>query len=245
MLLNGSMASLHAQQYIMVSKDGIRKYVRAGFGYTQWSITMKDSSSRGARGIHLANEVKLVSGFTDVRDHFAVHDAFYFDIDMGVLSSKSRGSNLDVSFRERRFSMTNNFGYLGLVGYRNKQWAAMAGLDLRWHLANVGEMRMPFLDGPLFYFSRAFVGRGEWLIANGNINRRLVGMFWLGPGGGKRQPWQSIRLEFPFGEEARWWLCAQYSGQKAMGEDMFYNSQRVAPMKFNQWTIGLRIQGLP
>lgn len=238
-------ASLSAQQYIWVSNEGIRKTLRVGFGATQWSIKVKDSSLKVARGIHLANEVKIISGFTDMRDHFAVHDAFYFDLNMGVMSGKGRGQNLASSDREGRFGMTANFGYLGVFGYRNKQWAAMAGLDFRWHNATIGDYTMPHLYGPLLYFSRAFVARGEWRIGKDNMNQRLVGMVWWGPGGGKRQPWQSVRLELPLGEEARWWLCAQYSGQKARGEDLFRYGGGEMDMRFSQWMIGLRIQGLP
>ncbi|MFN7312547.1 MAG: hypothetical protein ACK5UI_03605 [Bacteroidota bacterium] len=32
---------------------------------------------------------------------------------------------------ESRFAMTSNFGYLGLVGYRNKKWGALGGVDFR------------------------------------------------------------------------------------------------------------------
>lgn len=238
-------ASLHAQQYIWVSQEGIRRFLRVGFGYAQWSLTMQDSNARHARGIHLANEVKLISGFTDMRDRMAVHDAFYFDMNMGVMTSPQRGANLEPADREGRFSLTANFGYLGVTGYRNKKWAAMGGLDFRWHSANVGDKQMPHLDGPIFYFSRALVGRGEWSFSKENMNRRLVGMLWWGAGGGKRQPWQSVRFEFPLGEEARWWLCAQYSGQKATGEDIYHTSYREAPVRFNQWMFGLRIHGLP
>jgi hypothetical protein len=235
-----------AQEYIYISEEGIRKLLRVNAGVTQWSITPKDSSaSHSAVGIHLSNEVKIVSGFWDKKKEFTIHDAFYFDLNMGLMTTDPRSKTSSLGNEtESKFSMCANFGYLGLVGYREKKWAALAGIDFRWRMASIGGFSMPNLDGPLLYFSRPLVLRGEYCLSKSIANKRAILMLWYAAGSGERMPYQSLRLELPLGDEGRWWLCGQYTHQEGLTEDNF---SLVKPFNasFNQWMLGVRIGNLP
>jgi len=239
--------SLFAQEYIYLSKDGIRKLMRVNIGLAQWSITQQDSSARNAVGLHLSDEVKIISGFINKKSEFAVFDAFYFDLNMGVMTSQPNTYKNALSTtpdNESRFSFTANFGYMLLGGYRNKQFGALAGMDFRWRQATVGGIDMPNLDGPLLYFSRPIVLRGEYCLSKDNFDQRGIVMFWYDGGSDSRASFQSVRLEYPLGDSGRWWLVGQYIHQTALSQDNFrvlnpYNSS------FNQFILGIRIGGLP
>lgn len=249
MLMLAFGGKVFGQQEIWVSHEGIRQVLRVGFGPTMWSVRIPDSTVKRAAGLHLSNEVKIISAlsFSKLEKKFAVHDAFYFDINMGGLRGEARGQDLDPFYRERKFSKVINFGYLAAFGYRNSRWAALAGMDFRFRVANAGEFNMPNLYGPLFYYSPAIVLRGEWAFSGKNPNARLVGMAWVGPGfGEKSYPYYSARVELPLGPEARWWLCGQYTTQAAKGEDLYYGGLgEQERMIFSQWMFGFRIHGLP
>lgn len=236
-----------AQEYIYISNEGIRQFLRVNAGLTQWSILQQDSAARNAVGIHLSNEVKIISGFFDKKNEFAVHDAFYFDLNLGMMTSRQNTYKAPLSNApetESRFSFTANFGYLFLAGYRNKKFGALAGIDFRWRIASVGGIDMPNLNGPLLYFSRPIVLRGEYCFSNESADHRAIAMFWYDGGSDTRASYQSVRLEYPLGDSGRWWLCGQYTHQAALSQDNFrilnpYNSI------FNQWMIGVRIGNLP
>src|SRR5687768_3793815 len=83
-----------AQQYIYIDEEGIRKVLRVDLGYSQWSMQQQDSSSRVAKGVHLLNEVKILSLLTPKNGGFAIHDAFYFGMDLGLLSGKQHTSGI-------------------------------------------------------------------------------------------------------------------------------------------------------
>ena len=239
--------SIFAQKYIYLSKESIRKLMRVNIGLTQWSITQKDSSSRNAIGLHLSDEVKMISGFIDKKSEFALFDAIYFDLNMGMMTSQPTTFKMSASSsleNETRFSFTSNFGYLILGGYRNKKFGALAGMDFRWRQATVGGIDMPNLDGPLLYFSRPFVLRGEYCLSKENFDRRGILMFWYDGGSDSRASFQSVRLEYPLGDSGKWWVVGQYTHQSALSQDNFrilnpYNSS------FNQFMFGLRIGKLP
>jgi hypothetical protein len=233
--------STFAQQYVYFTKAEVRNLLRTNIGLTQWSITQQDSAARNAVGIHLSAETKIISSFINKKSEFAFHDAFYFDLNMGMMTSKQNTYKTET---ESSFSFTTNFGYLALAGYRNKQFGALGGIDFRWRMATVGGVSMPNLDGPLLYFSRPFVLRGEYCFSDANFDRRAIVMYWYDGGSDSRPTFQSVRLELPLGESGRWWLCGQYIYQAALSQDNFrilnpYNST------FNQWMIGLRVGSLP
>src|SRR5688572_24105820 len=89
-----------AQQYIYISEDGVRKFLRVDLGYTQWTMQQADSGARHAQGVHLLNEVKILSGFLSKDGGFAFHDAFYFGLDLGLMTSdphsKGNGENKET-----------------------------------------------------------------------------------------------------------------------------------------------------
>ncbi|MFN0032468.1 MAG: hypothetical protein ACKVOR_09930 [Flavobacteriales bacterium] len=234
-----------AQQYIYISEEGIRKFLRVDLGYTQWSMQVPDSSLRTAHGVHLLNEVKIFSGFSEDWDGFAIHDAFYFGLDMGVLKSDrhSTGTGEAKEF-ESKFSMNIGMGYLGMAGWRTQRWGALAGIDFRWRAARVGDLTMPNLDGPLFYLSTPLVFRAEYGMSKTHSDFRVILTGWTTLSDKKRTPYQSFRLEFPLSKEGRWWLCAQYSMQQAMSEDVF-TFPEPQQTKFTQWWIGVRVGNMP
>lgn len=231
----------YAQVPIYVSEEGLYKLLRVNIGATRFTIKPADSASRTVNGLHLNNEVKLISGFTDPRDHFAVHDAFYFDLNMGLTpkgQQRQKGTE-----KEGRFGMSANFGYYFLAGYRNEAWGALGGIDFRFRNARAGGLSMPNLNGPLFYYSMPLVLRGEFTYAPNNPNRKMVAMLWSTVAS-KRTPYQSLRAELALDDNGRWWLCGQATMQKAMHEDVFLFA---APAKatFSQFMLGLRVGVLP
>ena len=160
---------------------------------------------------------------------------------MGIMSGTKQTYKTET---ESRFSMATSFGYLGMIGYRNKKWGALAGVDFKWQTSTIGGVTMPNLDGDLLYFSRPLVLRGEYNLSKEN-NRRLIATFWYDGGNTTtRAPYQSIRVELGLGESERWWLLLQYNHQKALGENHFMINP-PAEVSFNQFIVGLRIGQLP
>jgi hypothetical protein len=232
---------VNAQEYIYISADGLRKVMRFNVGYTNFSITPKDSATKSANGIHLNNEVKIISAFIGNKSDFTIHDAFYFDINLGWMSQKPQVYKTET---ESKFSVCTNMGYLFMAGYRVHKWGALAGIDFRWRQASVGGLDMPTLNGDLMYFSRPFILRGEYNFSAVD-NKRLIGTFWYDGGNGtSRAPYQSVRLEMALGDSERWWLLAQYTHQKAQGENTFM-IQPPTEVSFNQFTVGVRLGYLP
>lgn len=245
-LLGLFFCTLHvqAQQYIYISEEGVYKLLRTNVGYTQWQMKAPDSSARVAKGLHLSAETKIVSAFMDPRDNFTIHDAFYLDLNMGILTSPQRQTvGGSAARKEGRFSYNTNFGYLFLAGYRNNHFGLLGGIDFRWRGATVGDYVMPNLNGPLLYFSRPVVLRGELATSADNPNRRLVAMLWSTTGT-KRTPYQSLRVEYPMDSKGRFWICGQYTRQKATGEDNLTHNE-LPKTAFTQWMFGLRIGVLP
>lgn len=236
--------ALHAQQYIYISEEGVYRFLRVNMGATQWQMKPQDSVLRVARGLHLSAETKIVSGFMDPRDNFAIHDAFYLDLNMGLMTSPQRirttGSNAG---KEGKFSYATNFGYLFLAGYRNNRLGLLGGIDFRWRGTTIGDYVMPHLNGPLLYFSRPAVLRAEFVTAVKNPNRRLVAMLWSNIGS-KRTPYQSLRVEWALDGKGRFWACGQYTTQTATGEDNFTHLE-MPKTQFSQWMFGLRVSVLP
>lgn len=234
--------TVYGQESILVSAEGLRKVVRVNFGYTYFSIKQADSTGRSAQGLHLSNEVKIISSFFDADKKFTVHDAFYFDINFGRLDGEKHTNGVET---ESRFSMVANMGYLVLAGYRVNKWAALAGIDFRWRRA--GGVDIPNLDGPLFYASRPIVLRGEYMLSKDNPNKRAILMLWSTFSNTvteKKAPYQSARLELPLGSRGRWWFMLQYTTQKALSQDVFRFGV-PCQSNFNQITAGFRICGLP
>lgn len=238
------VGSIRSQEYIYISYEGIRKFMRFDVGYTQWTMQQADSASRMSRGVHLHNEVKIVSAFWKNRTRITVHDAFYLGLDMGVLANDQHVSGIgeDAEY-ESKFSMVTNMGYLFLGGYRVQKWGALAGIDFRWRASTVGDLTMPNLNGPLFYLSTPFVLRGEWGLSKNYDAKRLVVTGWSQLGK-KRTPYQSLRIELPLNKDGRFWFTMQYTAQDALAEDVF-NFTPEAMTKFRQYMIGFRIGILP
>jgi hypothetical protein len=228
-----------AQQYIYISEDGLYRVLRVNAGATQFSMTPKDSATKTAYGIHLSNEVKIISAFSEDWP-VAIFDAFYFDLNMGLMSGTQQVYKTET---EGKFLVCTNMGYMGMIGYRNQNWGALIGVDFRWRMASVGGVTMPDLNGDLMYFSRPIVIRGEYNLSK-NDKRRLLGTFWHDGGNTTRAPYQSIRLELALDEDERWWLMTQYTHQKALGENnfMIYPASEVS---FNQLTLGVRVGIMP
>lgn len=226
--------------YVYISAEGLYKLTRVNFGATQFELTPKDSATKMAYGIHLSNEVKIVSGFIGKYSPVAVHDAFYVDLNLGWMNTEPATYKQET---ESRFAMTTNMGYLGLVGYRNKRWGALGGVDFRWRSSFIGGISMPNLDGDLLYFSRPIVLRGEYNLSKEN-RRRLIITGWHDGGSKTRAAYQSIRAELGLGEKNRWWLMAQYTQQTALGENHFL-LHPPTDVTFRQYTLGFRIGILP
>lgn len=237
--------SLSAQQYIYISKDGIRKFLRVNIGASQWSIKQQDSSARKATGIHLLNELKVVSAFVKKENRFAIHDAFYFDINLGIMTSTPRSLGWSSGpEHESKFSVCTDFGYLGLAGYRTEKWAALGGVDFRWRKYSVGGTDIPELNGPLFSYSIPLVLRGEYCISKESADKRILLMLWYGKGNSSRPSYQNVRVELPLGNKGRWWLFGQYIHQSSLSQDNFM-IRDPRPSDFQQWILGLRIGNLP
>lgn len=236
--------SIRSQEYIYVSYEGIRKFMRFDAGYTQWSMQQTDSAARMSQGVHLHNEVKIVSAFWKNRTRITVHDAFYLGLDMGVLADERHAAGIgeDAEY-ESKFSMVTNMGYLFLGGYRVQKWGALAGIDFRWRASTVGDLTMPNLNGPLFYLSTPIVVRGELGLSKNYDAKRIIVTGWSNIGK-KHTPYQSLRVELPLHKDGRFWFTAQYTAQDALAEDMF-NFTEASMTKFRQYMIGLRIGILP
>lgn len=233
-----------AQEYIYISSEGVRDVLRVNIGYTNWTLTPKDSSNGGsANGIHLSNEVKIVSALWDKKSAFTVHDAFYFDINLG-LKSDARKATTGAPDDEKKFSVNTNFGYLLLAGYRNKKWGALAGLDFRWQTCNAGGFGTPSLNGDLFNFTRPLVVRGEYCVSESVADKRAIGTIWYDSGTNdySRATYFSFRGEYPIGSQGRWWLLGQYTFMQSIGDDKFYTNPTPVITNMNQFIIGFRIQ---
>jgi len=235
-----------AQEYIYISAEGIRKVLRVDLGYTQWSMQQQDSATRMARGIHLLNEVKIISAFWKTDWAVTTHDAFYMSLDMGVLANERHSKGIGATMeRESKFSTSIAMGYLLMTGYRTEKWGALAGIDFRFWSSQVGDLTMPNLSGPLFYFSRPILGRVEYAFSRNNPDFRLILTGWHASGNSeKRMPYQGLRLELPLSSGGRTWLCATYTKQTALSEDVFYFTP-ASETVFRQWMIGVRIGQLP
>lgn len=234
---------LYAQQYIYVSRAGVRNLLRVNLAATQFSLTPKDSATNTAYGVHLSNEVKIISAWWKKDWAFTVHDAFYFDISMGRLHNSAR-KNSPTSFSgrdESRFCFTTNFGYLLLAGYRNPKWGALGGIDFRWRGATVGDMKTPNTYGNLFNYSRPVVIRGEYCISDEVADKRVIATLWYDAGTTARTKYFSTRLEYPLGKGGRWWALFQYTSEQSQGEDRYY-SPAFINMYFKQLSLGFRVQ---
>jgi hypothetical protein len=239
--------SAFTQQYIYISEEGLRKVLRADIGYTQWSMQPVDSAARIARGIHLLNEVKILSAGVWLEDKaFTLHDAFYMSLDLGALASEQHTIGTgDTQEKEGRFSTSINMGYLLMAGYRVQKWGALAGIDFRWRSATVGDLTMPNLDGPLLYGSRPVVLRAEYGMSKADPAFRVMLTAWSTLGSSEDRPgYQAARLEFPLSREGRTWFCATWARQEALSEDVFRFTDPQETV-FSQWMIGLRIGNLP
>ncbi|MES2690978.1 MAG: hypothetical protein V4658_11285 [Bacteroidota bacterium] len=242
-LLFAAVAITHAQQYIYLSRSGIRDFMRFNIGPTQFSLTPKDSAARTAYGLHVSNEVKLVSGFWNKERAFTFHDAFYMDMSFGRMNNTPRKTKAGTSEEdvETRFSYTLNMGYLLLAGYRNPKWGVLAGIDFRFRGTRIGDMVTPDINGNLFNYSRPVVLRGEYCISKDVAEKRAIAMLWYDNGSATRDSYFSVRAEYPTGKSGRFWLYFQYTQQRSLGEDAFLFTP-ATPMSFKQLTLGLRIQ---
>ncbi|MFN3999946.1 hypothetical protein [Algoriphagus sp.] len=239
LMLVGSQ-NLYSQDYIILSDSEVRGILRVSLGATQFSLREKDSLAQSAYGIHLSNEVKLLSYVWNKEKSFTFHDAFYLDLSFGRMNNEPRELP-SKGESESRFSYVANMGYLLLPGYRNPKWALLAGLDFRWRAVKVGEYTFPNVDGPLLYYSRPLVIRAEYALSKEIADKRAIFMMWYDNGTAKRTNYLSARLEYPIGEKGRSWIYFQYTGQSALGEDTFTPSD-AKDTKFNQLILGVRIQ---
>jgi hypothetical protein len=240
LLVISSFKPLLSQEYIYLDREDIRKTLRLNIGATQFSLTPKDSAAITANGIHLSNEVKIVSRFWKKDWAFTVHDAFYLDLNLGW-AAKTRIGGGSSPRTESHFSFVANMGYLFLAGYRVPRWAALGGIDFRWRAARIGDVTTPDVDGPLFNFSRPLVLRGEYCISREVAEKRAIVMFWYAKSTATQPNYLSVRAEYPLGSKGRYWLCFQYTYQKSISEDTLIWTPPVET-KFNQYMIGIRIQ---
>jgi hypothetical protein len=225
-------------QYIYVSREGVAKVLRVNLGYTQWDLKA-DSVKRKAMGVHLLNEVKIVSAFLDADSKFTVHDAFYFDISIGKMTTPSRIYHWSFGDEtEMKFSVAFNFGYMGLAGYREERWAALGGVDFRYTQSYVGKMSMGSRYMPMP------VIRGEYGFSENNANLRAILTAWVNVSK-KSNPYQMVRLELPLHGKGRWWLYAQYMQEKGSIADSFDTAPIIGKGTLSQWMIGVRIGNLP
>jgi hypothetical protein len=234
-----------AQKYIYVSEDGIRKVVRADIGYAQWTMEAGDSSIRTAQGIHLLNEIKIFSWLSENWNGFALHDAFYVNLDLGILKEDAHTKFIRGGVeKESQFCMNGAFGYLGMLGWRAQRWGALAGMDLRVRASRIGDLTMPNIDGPLLFLSTPLVFRAEYGMSKKYPDFRVLLTGWKTLGSTKFQPYESLRLEFPLNKNGRFWLLAQYNGQTGLSEDAFLFTE-PQETKFKQYLVGIRVGNLP
>lgn len=238
------ISTAKAQQYIYVSKEGIRQVLRVNFAATRFSLTPKDSTANLAYGVHLSNEVKIISAFWNKEHAFTFHDAFYFDINLGGMNNTPRKNSPTAwgTGDEKKFAMSLNMGYLILAGYRSPRWALLGGVDFRWRSARIGDMNTPntYSDN-LFNYCRPVTLRGEYCLSDETADKRAIMMLWYDKGSATRSNYFSTRIEYPLGSQARWWLFFQYTNEKSPGEDQ-YHSTKAVDMTFNQFILGFRIQ---
>jgi hypothetical protein len=234
-----------AQDVIYISEEGIYQLLRVNFAVTSMSMKLKDSAGYTAYGIHLSNEVKIISAFWDVDKKFTVHDGFYFDMSFGrgpAHADKTIASGYNAP--RGRGALTTNMGYFCLAGYRTQPWGALGGIDFRWRHTTVAKVAQPNLDGPLFYGSFPLVVRLEKGLDVENPNKRLALMLWTTLSDKKRAGYQSAKVEYGISDNGRWNLFAQWQHQAATGEDL-YRFTDGQPAVFNQMTFGLRVGNLP
>ena len=244
-IISLSMLKCFSQQYIYISEEGIRKFVRADIGYTRWSINAADSNTRSVQGIHLLNEVKIFSGLSENWDGFAIHDAFYVNIDLGVLMEERNSKFIRGALEyESKFSSNLAFGYLGMLGWRTNKWGALIGTDLRAMGANAGGLKIPNIDGPLLYFSSPLMIRTEFCMSKKHPDFRVVLTAWKTLKRKKLHPFEGLRFEFPLSTKGRFWLLAQYAGISGLSEDVFL-FDGVKQAKFQQFILGIRVGNLP
>lgn len=234
----------NSSEYIYVSEEGIRRFLRVQFGYSQLSITPKDSSKVMAHCLHLENEVKVVSGFMKKESKIAVHDAFYVEINIGKMTTEPKKTTSYISGEEveSRFSYSTSFGYLGLLGYRTYAWGVLGGMDFRFSSINVGKTNMQ--GERLFMFNRPIILRGEVCISKKNADRRIIVTVGYDGGSVARNKLLNTRIDLPIDKSGRWWLFGQYTSIEGSSQNLFVSSKSVNSIA-NQLTLGIRVGNLP
>lgn len=238
----------HAQEYIYVSANGLAKFTRVEFGFSKWSITQLDSAQKFAYGVSLQEQIKVISGFYDqkMEKAVAIHDAFYFKLNLGKMISEPHYSNSFNGETEKKFSSLTDFGYLLCTGYKCKRWSAMLGPDIKFSRVNVGGVTFPSLNSSLFYRTISFILRGEFCTNKNKPNKRLSIMLWTNMKS-LNDPLSvsnhSGLIEIPFSNNGRFKLMAQYTLMGGIAEDYFRDLQPTFS-KINEFRIGLRV-GFP
>ena len=234
-----------AQEYIYISEDGLYRFLRVNAAITSMSMRFKDSTGYTAYGIHLSNEVKIISAAWDVDNKWTVHDGFYLDLSFGRGPEHADKTVARTYSNTRsRGAFTTNFGYYGMFGYRTQPWGVLGGIDFRVHQASVAKFTMPDLNGPLMYFCTPLMLRLEKGLDKENPNQRIALTLSSTLSSKKRAPIQNMQLEYGLSDNGRWNLFAQWIHQKANAEDV-YKFTGVHTAVFNQLTVGLRVGNLP
>lgn len=232
-----------AQNYIYISHSGIRKYLRVNMGYSYWNLKPDNAFNKSANGLHLLNELKILSAAWNKTHSVTFHDAFYFDISMGPMNQepRERMDNDGKINKEARFSVSWNAGYLLLAGYRSIKWAALAGMDYRIQAASFGELLNSSTSDNSLLVLRPAVFRAEYCISKAVADQRIIGMLWVEPRINDSNKYFSARIEYPLSEQARWFIFGQYTHFKCGATD-YWVDESIHTASFNQFMIGFRIQ---
>jgi hypothetical protein len=208
----------YTQDHIYVSRNGLAKVLRVNFAATLWTILQGDSAARRAVGLHLSNELKILSAFLDYENAFSVFDGFYFNFDIGKMLNPV---HVLPDKKETAFSLNMSFGYKVLAGYRNDKLSALGGIDLRWVRNSVGELDMPYLNGPLLYFFKPYMLRFEYSYRKNRPEQRMALVGWTTFNSATQKAYRGLRFEIAMEKTGNWWFFTQYDFQKALVQDNF------------------------
>ncbi|CAG0988169.1 MAG: hypothetical protein HND27_10100 [Bacteroidetes bacterium] len=247
LLFTLSFKNSGAQEYIYVSASGLAKLTRVEFGYSQWSLTPKDSTIRLAHGLTLQEQIKTISGFYDqkMEKALAIHDALYFKLNFGKMVSAPHYSHSFYGETEKKFSTLTEFGYFLCAGYKTKKWSIMLGPDIKFTRTSVGGISFPGLD-PLFYRTISFMIRGEFVINKNNLSNRSALVFWTNL---KRLSDSSTisnysgLIEIPFSKNGRYKFMAQYTLMGGKSNDNFRSLKPIFS-KMTEIRVGIKV-GFP
>lgn len=227
------LISLATQAQILVNSNDLADILRVNIGVFDWRLNQIDSSARIGRGIHLSNEVRIVSSKIKKESNFTAYDAFYFDINLGKMTSEKHKRNEEF---EKGYSAGFNFGYLLALGFKNDKFSVLGGMDFRCTRGSVGGTTMP---DEVINFYKPIVLRGDFAFRKGNPDQRMALMLWSTPNINKIGIYRSLRYEFSFENTGRWWLFFQYNYQKNYMQDYFRGNPYAVGV-FNQLFFGIR-----